>query len=294
MCNRSRISLVWILSLFSVAGCAVHEPGLQQYDVKEVYSYLRQYGFKGDGIHYFWQDSDGRALYFGDGDLADHVSGHIVFILRQDRDEPIRAIVPPENYDPYWIGPQGHLRFMPPYVPSADERDRGNMYVEDDMQSPYFTMQTSDGKMIYVGSYTKLDGWLFSVPIPVNMPWWLLGITGRSDVVYLQDDSDAKAFGFLHRAINCWAYKPDPKDPGKYEKVDQFSVPGMIVALDPFSPRCICQGYGPCLFNYRHFVFDTQTHKNLGWLPDSTLAAFLDGDWLTPRLARVKHSATTK
>jgi hypothetical protein len=282
------ISLVNVLSLFLIAGCAVHDPRLQQYDANEVYSYLRQYGFKGDGIHYFWQDSEGRVLYFGDGDLEDRVPGHTVFLLREDRDEPIRVTIPPATYEDYWIDPQGNLRFLPPYLPSVEKRVVENIYDCVDRQSPYFTEETRDGN-VHVGSFTRPDGWLFSVPKPVKVSW-LLEITGKENAVYLEDNEDADRFPFQHNATNCWVFSPDPKDHARYIKVDEFSVAGVIVAIDPCSSLCICREYGMYLFDYRHFLFDAKTRKKLGYLSDNDIAAFLDTDWLGPRLARVKHS----
>jgi hypothetical protein len=290
MWTRNFKSFFRILPLLLLAGCAAQPPGLQEYDVKKVYSYLCQHGFKGDGIHYFWQDSQGRALYFAEGDLEDHVKGHAVFILRKDRDEPLRMTIPPATYVEYWIDPEGQIRFLPPYLPPVETQVTENIYTNEDLQSPYFTEETRDNN-VHVGSFKRTDGWLFSTPKPYHEAW-LMEVTGRDDVIYLEDNRDADSPAFLHSGTNCWAFAKDPKDPTKYVKVNEFSVAGLIVALDPFSPRCICREYGIDPFHYSHFLFDTQKHKKLASLPDNVLCAFLDGDWLGPRLTRVKHPNT--
>jgi len=282
MLPSHRESLPWLLCLFLVAGCTVHAPGLQEYDGNKVLSYLRQHGFKGDAIHQYWQDSEGLALYFPDGDLSYRVPGHRVFILAKDRDDPIQMTIPPEMYDSYWIDPLGRIRLTPAYVPSVEKQVRENIYGAVDLQSPLFTNETRDGK-VYVGSFVRPEGWVFVTPKPVD-EIWLLEVTGRGNVVYLEDNVDSESPAFMHSATNCWVFAPDSSDPAKYAKVDEFSVPGVIVALDPFSPRCICRSYGPWPFNNDYFLFDTQTHRNLGSLAGGNVTAFLAGDWLGPRL----------
>jgi hypothetical protein len=254
---------------------------MQEYDTNKVFGYLRQRGFSGKGIINYWQDSTGRALYFPDGDLRDHVKGHTVFLLTQERKDPIQVVIPPETYADYWIDPKGTLRFLPSYLPPIEQRVREGTLDCSDVQSPFFFETTRDG-VIRVGSYERLDGWLFTTH--ETSEFHPHEIVARGDVVYLVDNTDIEKPAGLHSLVNCWAFGPDPKDPTKYAKVDEFSVCGQPAIVDPFSPRCICRAYGSWPFGGSYFLYNTETHSTLGALPGGTVLTFLDCDWLGPRL----------
>jgi len=141
-------------------------------------------------------------------------------------------------------------------------------------------------RVVHVGKMDSATGWLFSVPETDQFNAEQVCTCG--DVVYLLDHSaNGSEPSYMFSGKNCWAFAPDLKNPTKYIKIDEFSVPGMVEITDPFSPRFLCHGYSfaPLGGGYP-FLYDLSKHKVATSLPEDELVLFLDGDWLTERLKK--------
>lgn len=274
---RLQFAFAPLLALLTT-GC-VHTPKMLVYNKSHVESYLRQFGYPEDGIANYWQDSEGQAIYVPAGDL---LHGYEIFLLTAGSDKPMRISLPAETKaKTYWINSQGKIRYLPSYAYPEEDSTIGTVV---DNQSGFF-FQTTRDRIVHVGHMEQNKGWLFS-SIQQSDKFLVNQICARNDVVYLLDHQDHASPAFMHSKINCWAFSPDPANPTRYIKVDEFSVPGMVKIVDPFSPRFLCQGYGYLPFPSHRFLYNTQSHKVMGGISDDSITVFLDGNWLASRLTR--------
>ena len=267
-------SITLILLSLLAAACA-QTSGMQEIKPSRIEAYLRPFGYQSDSIDNYWQDTNGRTLYIPDGDL---LKGYSVFLLTPD-EPPKRISLPMNNpLKTYWVDPHGGIRYLPSYAYSETNRDVGTLL---DDQSGFFFQDTGD-KVVHVGRMEQSNGWLFEVK---ETDQFIVGqICVRGDIVYLLDHTNRADPSFAFSKVNCWAFAPDPKSSGHYVKVDQFSVPGRVRIVDPFSQRFICDGYGNMPFPGHPFLYDVKKHEIVESLPWDQLIVFLDGDWLSSRL----------
>jgi hypothetical protein len=272
---------VFCLLAITAFGCTqTRIPNLQVFSNRQILEYLRQHSVQGDFLGDaqsavgYWQDVAGMGVY---------VTGeHNLYLLRENNNEPLRLAYPSnkEFVRHFWIDPNNQIKFLPPYALSESN---GDVWTVVDEQSGYFSQWKRKEKITYVGHMASHAGWLFSTNTGDFVPDQVFA---EGNVIYLLDhqNSDIPPPLFFHK--NCWAFAPEASDSTRYIKMDEFSLPGTVMVVDPFSPRCVCYGYGFVLSPSRPFLYDLQKHQIICQLPDESLMVFLDGDWLGPRLGK--------
>jgi hypothetical protein len=250
--------------------------GLQVFHQKDLLNYLKHYGYKSDEIGHYWQNADGHVIYIPDQQV--NLASRI-FFLKADHNEPMSISFSAKSLvGDAWIDEQGVIRNLPAYARSENT----NIVTQVDEQSGYFLQRMVNSNVYHVGSMRRGDGWLFN--FQGTSEFTPSQVCGTDKSIYLLDDRDRANPAFMHVSKNCWAYSPDPKDPTKYIKVDEFRVPGRVDLVSPSGSEFICSGYGYMPFPGGPFVYDVEKHE-IKHLPDcDDLLFFLSSDWLSPRL----------
>jgi hypothetical protein len=244
-------------------------------------AYLRGFGYQGHDVGNYWQSANGDTLYIPDYDF---LKGYSLYLISADHEAPQHVMLPPST-NPLkrnWVDPTGKVNNLPKFA--YDENDRSTHTVIDD-QSGFFFQRTKD-HMVHVGKMDSATDWLFTVPETDRFDADQVCVCAA--IIYLLDHramNSVPASKFSDK--NCWAFAPDPKNPAKYVKVDEISIPGVVRTVDPFSPRFVCDGYSLAPFWGHPFLYDVSKRKITTSLPEGNeLILFLNGDWLTPRLTR--------
>lgn len=273
---RNHAWRVLVLTSLALAGCE-QPAGVQLIDRDKLRQSLRAADVAIDRYFNYGQDAQGQAIFlFGDNRLQ--------LLLRAD-DPRSRRISTPSFADgvfrTLWLDPQGRYWSLPPFA--FPEHEPG-VYTTLDGQSGFFLQSRQGNDAVYVGQVQHGTSWLFTLHVTDRFK--PMQVCARGDVVYLLDHRDRVDPAFMHKQINCWALAPNPDNAGEYIKIDEFSVPGMVKLVDPFSPRFLCDGYGYMPFPGRPFLYDIRTHSVIQTYSSDAMVVFLKDHWLSERLGR--------
>jgi hypothetical protein len=267
---------VWCVCLEGCTSVAA----LRKYEKDAVYRYLWPYGFdQYHGVQHaymgnYWQDASGRTAYFTD------LSGEQTWLVSADDERPL--LIPGLRLGRcQWIDGHGVVHELPS-IAFPYEATPAGVRTEVDQQTGWFFQHVYATNTVYVGNFTRDDGWVFTFGCPEEFRPEQICAIGQT--VYVLDHQDRYYYAFLHWSRNCWAFAPDPTVPHMYTKVEEFRLPALVEAVDPSGPRFLCSGYGTMPIPGSRFVFDVErkrTVRQIGWDP---VALFLPDDWLEGRL----------
>lgn len=270
-------ALPWL----AIAGCSYPmshndglppDTGLYQYDGADVLKYLKRYGYLRDGAYEWWQDETGDTVYVTElrpGATFD-------WVISASSDLPVQIRSPWLEPIQRWRDPTGKLWTLPAHVQNA----LIDSYLYLDRQSGYFLHRHDGSDKVSVGHMQQQEKWIFETN--TGPDFVAHQICARGDTIYLLDHRSRDRPSFLHRGSNCWTFRPDTE--GIYHRREVFSLPAVVIAVDPAKPRFLCRGYGYMPFPGTRFLFNVATKNRIRNVSSDKIVVFADRDWLRPLL----------